>query len=174
MTDPSTTIDKWIQKAGYRSFNYADRVDQQPENVRKFNPVKLDETVEKLIESIYKWCNGERKTKPRFNDVVVCLGQYLSRNNNLANKLVPHVPSLPDLNFIWDCKSRITISSRPSRNRIWVESGLINKWYEHFSSYEGDFGQLADEVITDCIAAPSTINFARASALMALLNERKF
>ena len=173
MADPSKVVDKWIQAAGYRSFNYSDRVDQQPENVQKFNPVKLDETVEKLLDNIYKWCKGERKTKPQFNDVVVCLGQYLSRNNNMCNKLVPHVPALDDLNFIWDNESRITVSSRPSRNAMWIDSYAINKWYERFSKHEGDMAQLADELITDCIAAPSSIKFAKAAALMVLLNERK-
>lgn len=174
MSDPSKVVEGWLKKVGRVSFSFSNRPDKQPESVQKFNPTKLDTTAEKLVESIYKWCNGEIKTKPRFGDVVVCLTQYVSRNNNYANKLVPHVPSLDDLNFIWDKESRISVTSGDPKTYMAINRELINKWYERFSKYEGDMAQLADEVITDCIVAPSTLKLAKASALMVLLNERKF
>lgn len=173
MTDPSKVVETWLKKVGRSSFSYSNRTIYQPESVKKFNPVKLDSTVEKLIYSIYKWCDGEIKTKPRFNDVVICLSQYVSRNNNYANKLVPHVPALNDLNFIWDKESRIAVTSGDPDTYMGISRQHINKWYEHYSALETDFGQLADEVITDCIAAPSTLKFAKAAALMVVLNERR-
>ena len=173
MKNPSKVVETWLMKVGRSSFSYSDRAVSQPESVKKFNPMQLDTTTEKLIENIYKWCNGEIKTKPRFNDVVVCLTQYVNRNNNYANKLVPHVPSLDDLNFIWDKESRVSVTSGDPETYMAINRELINKWYEHFSKYEGNLGQLADEVITDCIVAPSTLKLAKASALMVLLNERK-
>lgn len=173
MTDPSKVVETWLKKVGRSSFSYSDRTVHQPESVKKFNPVKLDLTVEKLIDSIYKWCNGEIKTKPRFNDVVICLSQYVSRNNNYANKLVPHVPALDDLNFIWDKESRITVTSGDPVTYMGINSELINKWYNTYRDLETDFGQLADEVISDCVVAPSTLKFAKAAALMVVLNERR-
>ncbi len=173
MTDPSKVVETWLKKVGRSSFSYSDRTIHQPESVKKFNPVKLDSTVEKLIDSIYKWWGGEIKTKPRFNDVVICLSQYVSRNNNYANKLVPHVPSLDDLNFIWDKESRISVTSGDPQTYMAINRELINKWYEHFSKHEGGMAQLADEVISDCVVAPSTLKFAKAAALMVVLNERR-
>ena len=173
MTDPSKVVETWLKRVGRSSFSYSDRATKQPASVKKFNPVKLDETAEKLIDGIYKWWYGETKTKPRFNDVVICLSQYVSRNNNLANKLVPHVPALDDLNFIWDKESRIAVTSGDPVTYMGINRELINKWYKHYKDLETDFGQLADEVITDCIVAPSTLKFAKAAALMVVLNERR-
>lgn len=173
MIDPSKVVETWLKRVGRSSFSYSDRAAQQPTSVKKFNPVKLDETAEKLIDRIYKWWYGETKTKPRFNDVVICLSQYVSRNNNYANKLVPHVPDLKDLNYIWDKDSRISVTSGDPDTYMGISRQHINKWYEHYSALETDFGQLADEVITDCIAAPSTLKFAKAAALMVVLNERR-
>lgn len=173
MTDPSKVVETWLKKVGRTSFSYSDRVFHQPESVKKFNPVKLDSTVEKLIDSIYKWWDGEIKTKPRFNDVVICLSQYVSRNNNYTNKLVPHVPALDDLNFIWDKESRIAVTSGDPVTCMGINRELINKWYNTYKDLETDFGQLADEVISDCVVAPSTLKFAKAAALMVVLNERR-
>ena len=170
--DASKVVEHWLKQVGRSSFSYSDMAVRQPASVKKFNPVKLDATAEKLIENIYKWCNGEIKTKPRFNEVVICLSQYVSRNNNYANKLVPHVPDLKDLNYIWDKDSRISITSGDPETYMGIDRKIINKWYEHFLVLETGFGQLADEVITDCIQAPSTLKFAKASALMVVLNER--
>lgn len=55
MTDPSKVVETWLKRVGRSSFSYSDRAAQQPTSVKKFNPVKLDETAEKLIDSIYKW-----------------------------------------------------------------------------------------------------------------------
>lgn len=173
MTDPSKVVETWLKKVGRTSFSYSDRVIHQPESVKKFNPVKLDSTLEKLIDTIYKWWDGEIKTKPRFNDVVICLSQYVSRNNNYVNKLVPHVPALDDLNFIWDKESRIAVTSGDPVTYMGINRELINKWYEHYKDLETNFGQLADEVISDCVVAPSTLKFAKAASLMVVLNERR-
>lgn len=173
MPDPSKVVEGWLKKVGRSSFSYSDRTIHQPESVKKFNPVKLDSTVEKLIDNIYKWCGGEIKTKPRFNDVVICLSQYVSRNNNYANKLVPHVPALNDLNFIWDKESRIAVTSGDPVTYMGINREHINKWYDTYKDLETDFGQLADEVISDCVVAPSTLKFAKAAALMVVLNERR-
>lgn len=173
MTDPSKVVEGWLKKVGRTSFSYSDRTIHQPESVKKFNPVKLDSTVEKLIDSIYKWWDGEIKTKPRFNDVVICLSQYVSRNNNYANKLVPHVPALNDLNSIWDKESRIAVTSGDPVTYMGINRKLISKWYNTYKDLETDFGQLADEVISDCVVAPSTLKFAKAAALMVVLNERR-
>ena len=173
MTDPSKVVETWLKKVGRSSFSYSDRTNHQPESVKKFNPIKLDSTVEKLIDSIYKWCDGEIKTKPRFNDVVICLSQYVSRNNNYANKLVPHVPALDDLHFIWDKESRIAVTSGDPVTYMGINRELINKWYNTYKDLETDFGQLADEVISDCVVAPSTLKFAKAAALMVVLNDRR-
>ena len=97
----------------------------------------------------------------------------MSRNNNYANKLVPHVPSLDDLNFIWDKESRIAVTSGDPVTYMAINRELINKWYEHYKSLDTDFAQLADEVISDCVVAPSTLKFAKAAALMVVLNERR-
>lgn len=174
MTDPIKVVERWLKQAGRSSFYYTDRPDLQPASVKKFNPMSLDSTAEKLIESIHKWCSGEVKTKPRFNDIVICLVQYVNRNNNYSNQLVPHVPALDDLNFIWDRKSHIYVTEGDPVTSLAINSCQIQSWYERFSKYEGDFGQLADEVITDCIVTPSTIKLAKACALMVVLNERKF
>lgn len=171
--DPSKVVEQWLKKVGRSSFSYSDRAIHQPESVKKFNPVKLDATAEKLIDSIYKWWGGEIKTKPRFNEVVICLSQYVSRNNNFANKLVPHVPDLKDLNYIWDKESRIAVTGGDPETYMGIDRALINKWYEHYKSLDTDFAQLADEVISDCVVAPSTLKFAKAAALMVVLNERR-
>lgn len=174
MTDPCKVVERWLKQVRQGGFSYSDRPDKQPVAVKKFNNINLDSTAEKLINSIYKWCHGEVKTKPRFNDVVICLVQYVNRNNNYANQLVPHIPALDDLNFIWDRKSRIYVTDGDPVNSMAINSNQIRDWYEHFSEYEGDFAKLADDVITDCIVTPSTLKLAKASALMVVLNERKF
>lgn len=173
MTDPSKVIENWLLQVGRSSFSYSDRPDNQADSIKKFNSVKLDLTMEKLIEDIYKWCNGERKKKPRFSDVIICLSQYVVRNNNYCNKLVPHVPSLEDLNYVWDKKSRIAVTKGDPETYMGVSRQTINKWYDVYKKLDVDFGQLADEVITDCVVAPSTLKFAKAAALMVVLNERR-
>lgn len=173
MENQSKVIEQWLLQVGRSSFSYSDRPDNQADSIKKFNPAKLDLTVEKLIKDIYDWCNGERKRKPRFNDIVICLSQYVVRNNNYCNKLVSHVPSLEDLNYIWDKKSRIAVTNGDPETYMGIDRKQINRWYDTYRNLETDFGQLADEVITDCVVAPSTLKFAKAAALMVVLNERR-